>query len=55
MKLPKMILFDYGQTLVNEQKFDGIKGRQFLNMLLKINTTLQQNRYKRKQRLLITN
>ncbi len=26
MKLPEMILFDYGQTLVNEQKFDGIKG-----------------------------
>ncbi len=26
MKLPKMILFDYGQTLVNERKFDGIKG-----------------------------
>lgn len=25
MKLPKMILFDYGQTLVNEQKFDGIR------------------------------
>ena len=24
--LPKMILFDYGQTLVNERKFDGIKG-----------------------------
>ena len=24
--LPKMILFDYGQTLVNEQKFDGLKG-----------------------------
>ncbi len=26
MKLPKMILFDYGQTLVNERKFDGVKG-----------------------------
>ena len=25
-KLPKMILFDYGQTLVNEEKFDSIKG-----------------------------
>lgn len=21
-----MILFDYGQTLVNERKFDGVKG-----------------------------
>ena len=21
-----MILFDYGQTLVNEEKFDGVKG-----------------------------
>lgn len=26
MKRPKMILFDYGQTLVNEKKFDGIAG-----------------------------
>lgn len=26
MKTPKMILFDYGQTLVNEVKFDGVKG-----------------------------
>lgn len=26
MVLPKMILFDYGQTLVNEQKFDGVRG-----------------------------
>lgn len=26
MNRPKMILFDYGQTLVNEQKFDGVKG-----------------------------
>lgn len=26
MNKPKMIIFDYGQTLINEQKFDGIKG-----------------------------
>lgn len=26
MTLPKMILFDYGQTLIAEQKFDGVKG-----------------------------
>ena len=26
MKTPKMILFDYGQTLVAEAKFDGVKG-----------------------------
>jgi putative hydrolase of the HAD superfamily len=26
MKKPKMILFDYGQTLVNEKFFDGVKG-----------------------------
>lgn len=26
MKKPKMILFDYGQTLINEEKFDGVKG-----------------------------
>lgn len=28
MKLPKMILFDYGQTLIAEQKFDGVKGTE---------------------------
>lgn len=28
MKIPKMILFDYGQTLVSEVKFDGIKGTE---------------------------
>lgn len=26
MKKPRMILFDFGQTLVNEKKFDGIAG-----------------------------
>ncbi len=25
---PKMILFDYGQTLVNEVAFDGVKGTE---------------------------
>lgn len=28
MKLPEMILFDYGQTLITEQKFDGLKGTE---------------------------
>lgn len=28
MVMPKMIVFDYGQTLVAEQKFDGIKGTE---------------------------
>lgn len=28
MKRPKMILFDYGQTLVNEAPFDGMKGTE---------------------------
>ena len=28
MKLPKMILFDYGQTLIAEKKFDGVKGTE---------------------------
>lgn len=28
MKLPKMVLFDYGQTLGNEEKFDGVKGTE---------------------------
>lgn len=26
MKKPKMILFDYGQTLINESYFDGVRG-----------------------------
>ena len=26
MNRPKMIIFDYGQTLVNEKSFDGLKG-----------------------------
>ena len=26
MKKPKMVLFDYGQTLANERQFDGVKG-----------------------------
>ena len=26
MKIPKMVLFDYGQTLIAEQKFDGVSG-----------------------------
>ena len=28
MKKPKMIVFDYGQTLVNEAEFDGVKGTE---------------------------
>ena len=28
MKIPKMVLFDYGQTLIAEQKFDGVKGTE---------------------------
>lgn len=28
MKRPKMILFDYGQTLVNEERFDGVRGTE---------------------------
>ena len=28
MKIPKMIIFDYGQTLIAEQKFDGVKGTE---------------------------
>lgn len=28
MKIPKMVLFDYGQTLIEEQKFDGVKGTE---------------------------
>lgn len=28
VSMPEMILFDYGQTLVSEQKFDGVKGTE---------------------------
>lgn len=28
MKLPKMILFDYGQTLLDEDRFDGVRGTE---------------------------
>lgn len=28
VKLPKMVLFDYGQTLINEQKFNPVKGTE---------------------------
>lgn len=28
MKIPKMVLFDYGQTLIAEPKFDGVKGTE---------------------------
>jgi putative hydrolase of the HAD superfamily len=28
MNIPKMIIFDYGQTLVTEKPFDGLKGTQ---------------------------
>lgn len=28
MKLPKMVLFDYGQTLISEQGFDPLKGTE---------------------------
>lgn len=38
---PKMILFDYGQTLVNEAKFDGVKGTE---AVLKYATKNKYNR-----------
>lgn len=41
MKKPKMILFDYGQTLVNEGKFDGVKGTE---AVLKYATKNKYNR-----------
>ena len=28
MDIPKMVLFDYGQTLFAEQAFDGVKGTE---------------------------
>lgn len=28
MEMPRMILFDYGQTLITEQKFDGVRGTE---------------------------
>lgn len=41
LKKPKMILFDYGQTLVNEAKFDGVKGTE---AVLKYATVNKYNR-----------
>ena len=37
MEIPKMILFDYGQTLIAEQKFDGVKGTEAVFMFRKPN------------------
>lgn len=37
MKKPKIILFDYGQTLLNEQKFNGIAGTEAVLKLAKKN------------------
>ncbi|WP_310602099.1 HAD family hydrolase [Anaerosporobacter sp.] len=37
MKKPKMILFDYGQTLINEGKFDGVKGTAEVLKYAKVN------------------
>lgn len=44
MKLPKMVLFDYGQTLINEQKFNPVKGTEAVlkyTVKNKYNLTLQ--------------
>ena len=50
MEIPKMILFDYGQTLIAEQKFDGIKERRLsYSMPQEINITCLQSRCKPKQ------
>lgn len=37
LKRPKMILFDYGQTLVNEEKFDSIAGNRAVLAMAKKN------------------
>lgn len=37
MKHPKMIMFDYGQTLVNEERFDGEAGTRAVLKLAKSN------------------
>lgn len=34
---PKMILFDYGQTLVNEEHFDGVRGTAAVLQYAKVN------------------
>lgn len=41
MNLPKMIIFDYGQTLVNEEKFNGVRGTE---AVLKYATKNKYNR-----------
>lgn len=51
-----MILFDYGQTLVNEKKFDGIAGTNaVLQYAVKTNTTTQRRRYRPQLTLLTRN
>ena len=42
MHKPKMILFDYGQTLIAEDSFDGVKGTE---AVLKYATKNKYNRF----------
>ena len=47
MNRPKMIIFDYGQTLVTEKPFDGLKGtRAVLSKLQLMVILLQRRKYK---------
>ena len=57
MKIPKMILFDYGQTLIAEQKFDGVKRTERLSysMLQEISIICRQSRCRLKQMKSIRN
>ena len=43
MYKPKMILFDYGQTLISEAFFDGIKGTQAVLKYLYESQGIQAN------------
>jgi ADP-ribose pyrophosphatase YjhB (NUDIX family) len=46
MKTPRMVLFDYGQTLIAEQKFDGGKGTEAVLRYATRNKHHLQNRLK---------
>ena len=37
MQKPKMLLFDYGQTLVDEEKFDGVRGTEAVMKFCTVN------------------
>lgn len=47
VKEPRMILFDYGQTLVKQRPFDGVRGTEAVLKFATINTTKPPRRCRR--------